>query len=135
LSGDELRGGNLAEFRHGIEELTPSQAHFPHRGCDGHPLEIRVRERGSGQRRHDFATGNRSSHAIELIRPNYYDGISAVERNTLRAALLGLAHYFAQVRLGILQAPAVARSRVARLGRPFHFHLDSFSGHGDWNVI
>ena len=86
-----------------------------YRGLDGHPLENHVSERGRGQRGYDIATGNRPPHTIEFIRPNHHNGISAVQCDTLRALLLGLAHDFAQARLGILKAPAVARSRVARL--------------------
>src|SRR5271169_4293141 len=121
LSADELRDGSSrfrsAELRYdvGIEEPNPSQAYVPQRGLDGHPLEIHVSERGRGQRGDDIATGNRPPHAIDFIRPNHHNGISAVQCDTLRASLLGLAHDFAQARLGILKAPAVARSRVARL--------------------
>jgi hypothetical protein len=103
----ELCSGTIGLFG---ARPNPSPAHFPNRGCDGHPLEIHVCERGRGQRGYDIATGNRSSHAIEFIRPNNYNGISTVQCDTLRAALLGLAHYFAQTRFGVLKAPAVARS-------------------------
>ena len=77
--------------------------------------EIHVSERGRGQRGNDIATGNWPPHAVEIIRPDYHDGISAVQSDALRASLLGLAHHFAQARLRVLKAPAVARSRVARL--------------------
>jgi hypothetical protein len=98
-------GGLLFSYR----GANPSQAHVQYPERDSRPLEIHVSERRRGQRRYDFATGNRSSHAIEFIRPNHYDDISAVECNALGAALLDLAHHFAQVRLGVLKAPAVAR--------------------------
>jgi hypothetical protein len=57
-----------------------------------------------------------------------------VQCDTLRAALLGLAYYFAQACFGVLKAPAVARG-VARLGRFFHFHLDSLSSLPDYNNV
>jgi hypothetical protein len=57
-----------------------------YRGRDRHPLEIHVSQRGHSQRGYDIATRNRSPHAIEFIRPNNYDGISAVQCDTLATA-------------------------------------------------
>ena len=82
-----------------------------------------------------MATRNRPPHAIEFIRPNYHYSISAVQCDTLRASLLGLAHHFAQARLGILKAPAVATSCLSRLWRFFHFRLNLYSGHRDYNLV
>src|ERR1700722_6808424 len=91
------------------QPLTALRLYF---GLDGHPLEIHVSERGCGQGGNDIATGNWPPHAIEFIRPNHYDSISAVQCDTLRASLLGLAHHFAQARLRILKPPAVDNSHV-----------------------
>ena len=97
-----------------VSGANPSQPYVPYRGLDGHPFKIHASERGRGQRGYDIATGNRPPHAIEFIRPNYHYRISAVQCDTLRASLLGLAHHFAQARLGVLKTPAVARSRATR---------------------
>jgi hypothetical protein len=116
LSVDKLRDGIIGVLACGVPTrrwyrgANPSQAHVPYWGRDGHPLEIHVCEWGRRQRGYDIATRNRPAHAIEFIRPNHYNGISTVQCDTLRAALLGLAHYFAQARFGVMKAPAVARS-------------------------
>jgi hypothetical protein len=121
LSGDELRDGSSrfrsAKLRYdvGIEEPTPHSLTSRTGDLMVIRSKIHASERGRGQRGYDIATGNRPPHAIEFIRSNYHYRISAVQCDTLRASLLGLAHHFAQARLRVLKTPAVARSRPARL--------------------
>ena len=86
---------------------------MPYRGLNGHPIKIHLSKRGRRQRGYNIATGNRPPHTIELIGANHHDRVTTVQCDTLRTSLLGLAHHFAQARLGVLKTPAVARLRAA----------------------
>jgi hypothetical protein len=102
-------------------EASLSQAEVPHRGFDRQPLDIHVGERGGRQRSNNIPTGNWPLHAVEFIRPDYYDGVPAVQSDTLRPSLLGLSHHLAQAGLCVLKAPTVTGRRPAGLFWPFHF--------------
>ncbi len=76
----------------------------------GQPVEIHVRERGRRHCSNYIATGNRPPRAVEFIRPDNHDGISAVQCDTLQASLLDLAHHFALAHLDILKGRGSGRT-------------------------
>src|SRR5205807_6077060 len=83
-----------------------SQIAIPHRGFERQTIKSHLRQRRTAKSRDDIASGHGTLKPIELVGADDDNGIFAMQRHSLRTALLRLPDDLAKASFRVLKAPS-----------------------------
>src|SRR6266478_5190417 len=83
-----------------------SQVNIPHPGFDRQAVQFHLCQRGCGKSRDDIVPSHGALKPIELISADDDNGIFAVQRDSLRTALLRFPDHLAKAGLRVLKPPS-----------------------------